>query len=146
MIGNGKWFVLLLVAGFACNPVLLSAEMTKAEQAEEAEAAEEERKLDEAGKLPEDGYEFMEAGKLFLSNAVMDPARPSVLGVFRSGKRAYQVKVAEESLRKELTKFNGKYVTLGGKIRNKGKYLIVQEVMSQAGGLAPATNSSPARM
>jgi len=146
MIGKGKWFVLLLMVGFVSSPLLLSAEKTKAELAEEAEAAEEERKLDEAGKLPEDGYEFMEAGKLFLSNAVMDPARPSVLGVFRSGKRAYQVKVAEESLRKELTKFNGKFVTLGGKIRNDGKYLIVQEVLSRAGGLAPSSNSSPARM
>ena len=73
-------------------------------------------------------------------------SKPRMLGVFRSGKRAYQVKVAEESLRKELTKFNGKFVTLGGKIRNNGKYLIVQEILSRAGGLAPSSNSSPARM
>ena len=76
----------------------------------------------------------------------MDVERPSVLGIFRSGKGIYQVKVAEESLRKELNKFNGKMVTLGGKVRNKGKYLIVQEVLTQPGRLAPASNTSPARM
>jgi hypothetical protein len=141
-----SWNFLLAGTVLVCGMTAWSAEKTKVEQAEEAEAAEEDRKLQEAGRIPEDGYEFMEGGKLHLAAGVMDPARPSVLGIFRSNKRTYQVKVAEESLRPQLAKFNGKMVTLGGKIRNGGKYLIVQEVLSRPGRLAPASNTSPLRM
>lgn len=143
---KGPWQALAFAAVFACSVVVWAAEKTEAERAEDAEAAEEERKLEEAGRIPNDGYEFSGGGRLLLSNGVMDPERPGVLGVFRTKARVYLVKVDEEALRGKLAKFNGKMVTLGGKIRNGGKYLVVQEVLSQPGGLAPAANTSPARM
>jgi len=124
-----------------------AVERTETERAEEAVAAEEERKLEEKGLIPDGGYEFEQEGKLTLATWTMDEQRPSILGIFTSRGRTYQVKVAREPLRKALARFNGKQVTLGGKVRNEGKYLIVQEVLSQVVPVGPGKNRGvPARM
>jgi len=124
-----------------------AGEPTEKESAEDAEAAEEERKLEAAGLIPDGGYEFEQEGRLALANYVMDKERPSVVGVFNSRGRTYQLKLEKESLRKELAKFNGKKVTLGGKVRNKGKYLIVQEVLSENVTAGPGERRrTPGRM
>jgi hypothetical protein len=137
--------ILFLALVVTCQAV--SAEKTKAEQAEEAEAAAEERALEKQGRLPEDGYEFTAPGRLALATHTMDEDRPSVVGIFTAYGKTYQLKLAEASLRKKLEKFNGKTVTLGGKIRNTGKYLIVQAVLTQPGRFRPVSGrSSPGRM
>lgn len=126
---------------------LVSAEKTVAEQAEDEEAAAEERQLEKQGKLPEDGHEFTASGKLVLATQVMDQERPGVLGLFTACGRSYQVKLAEETLREKLNTFNGKTVTLAGKIRNQGKYLIVQAVLTQTGSFqATSARSGRGRM
>jgi len=127
------WRYSLLISLLVLCLPLMGAEKTELEMAEDAEAAEEERILEQLGRLPDDGHEFTAAGRLVLAAQAMDENRPSVLGIFTAYKRTYQVKLEDESLRKKLAKFNGKTVTLAGKIRNKGKYLIVQAVLTQPG-------------
>ena len=145
MMPRLRWLLILLPF---CVVSVCSAEKTKAELAEDAEAAEEERLLEKQDLLPEDGYEFEQVGKLLLHPRTVDETRPSVVGVFLSRGRTYQVKTDGPSVLKRLNRFNGKVVRLGGKVRNSGKYLIVQDVLSQPGKGAhtPASNSSPIRM
>lgn len=145
MMRRLRWLLILIPL---CAASMWGAEKTKAELAEDAEAAEEERWLEKRDLLPEDGYEFEQVGKLLLNPRTVDETRPSVVGVFLSRGRTYQVKTDGASVLKRLGKFNGKVVRLGGKVRNSGKYLIVQDVLSQPGkGIpTPSSNSSPARM
>jgi len=137
----------LLLPLFLAGNVAVSAEPTRTETAEAAEAAEEERKLEEQGLIPDGGYEFEQEGRLTLASHTMDEDRPSIVGIFTSRGRTYQVKLAKENLRKELAKFNSKNVTLGGKVRNRGKYLIVQEVLTENVTAGPGERRrTPGRM
>jgi len=61
--------------------------------------------------------------------------------------RTYRVKLENPALGKELASYNGKVVTLGGKIRNQGRYFIVAEILTQAGNFTPAqSNTAPGRL
>jgi len=100
--------------------------------AEEEEAAEEEERLQAQGKIPDEGHETVLQGKYLVTQ--QDKSRPDIPGVFLAGGRAYKVKLQANHLLTKLAPFNGKRVTLGGKIRNQGKYFIVGEVLTQPGG------------
>jgi hypothetical protein len=116
--------------------------------AEAEQAAKEEEILRAQGKIPETGYETALQGK-YLMTAQQEGQRTDVPGVFVTQGRTYQVKLVEASLRDKLTPFNGKPVTLGGKIRNQGKYFIVEDVLTQSadGAYAPAqSHTAPGRL
>jgi hypothetical protein len=130
--------ILLSAFSAICVPALSAeeaetAEKTKTELVEEAEAAEEERILRKQGRILDMEYELVVPGRLVLTAQAMDEDRPSVLGYFKTSKQAYLVKLGDESLREKLALFNQKTVTLAGKVRNNGKYLIVQAVLTQTG-------------
>jgi len=101
---------------------------------EREEAAREEAKLKAEGKLPEIGHETILRGK-YLSTPNREDKRSDIPGVFLVEGRAYKVKLQANDLLEKLKPFNGKHVTLGGKIRNRGQYFIVEEVLTQPGGL-----------
>jgi hypothetical protein len=52
---------------------------------------------------------------------------------------SYLLKLASKDLAKRLERYNNKNVTLTGKLRNKGKYLIVQNISDAAGGSSERT-------
>ncbi len=56
----------------------------------------------------------------------------SVFGTLTTDKTTYFVKLNSEKLLEALTPYDGKKCTLTGKLRNEGKYLLVQKVV-QAG-------------
>jgi hypothetical protein len=114
--------------------------------AEQEEADREEELLRAQGKTPDQGQETVLQGK-YLATAPQEN-RTDIPGVFLASGKTYQVKLAAENLRNKLVPFNGKQVTLGGKIRNRGKYFIVEEVLTQPNGaFVPAqAHTSPGRL
>lgn len=119
--------VVLLFATSGCISTLSAAEKKKDPvlEAEEKEAAEEDAEA--VGKDTQSGYEFTARGKLALSN-MDDTQKPLVIGLFAADGRVYSVKVERDELRAQLRAYDGKSVGLAGKIRNKGKYFVVQEI------------------
>lgn len=101
------------------------------EEIEAKEAAEEEKLLE--GKRPETGHEFSARGRLRLALVEEGQTPPAILGIFTADGKSYQVKIANEALRAQLLPFDNKDIALGGKVRNKGKYLIVEEVIIGSG-------------
>jgi hypothetical protein len=114
-------------------PLVWGAEKKKDPQveAEEKQAAEEDSAA--VGKDTLTGYEFNSRGKLYI-NEVPDGQKPLVLGTFVADGKIYQIKVEREELRAQLAPYHNKEVGLAGKIRNGGKYLVVQNIM---GGVPP---------
>ena len=97
-------------------------------EAEEKEAREEDEAV--AGKDIAGGHEFTARGKFVLNDT--DVENPVVVGAFVAEGKIYQVKVEREDLRPRLALFNNKEVGLTGKLRNKGKYLVVQDITTDA--------------
>ena len=125
------WMVWMSVLFLAAS-VLQSGEPKKSpeEIAEEKQADEEERQLE--GKRPETGHEYTARGRLQL--VPMDEGKtPKVLGTFTADGKTYMLKIASEELRAQLQPFDNKDVALAGKIRNNGKYLIVEDIVAGSG-------------
>lgn len=142
---SGKYLVPVLSAFMAF--ALFSAE-GETEPTEDEAAAKEEEQLRAQGKIPETGYETTLQGK-YHAVAQQEGQRTDIPGVFLTQGKTYQVKLMHAALREKLTPFNGKQVTLAGKIRNSGKYFIVEEVLTQTadGAYAPAqAHTAPGRL
>lgn len=142
-----SFWLLVPVLCVALVPPSWSADEAKDPRVAEAEeAAKEEAALQAQGKIPDGGHETVLRGK-YLQTAPQE-GRDDIPGVFVVAGKAYQVKLALEGLRKQLAPFNGKQVTLGGKIRNRNKYFIVEEVLTQPGGaFTPAqAHTAPGRL
>jgi len=140
----------MVLAVFGCLgtlPLLRAEEKADSLVLEREEAAREEAKLEAEGKLPEMGHEEVLRGKYLLTPNREDK-RTDIPGVFLVGGRVYKVKLQAEGLRKKLAPFSGKHVTLGGKIRNRSTYFIVEEVLTQPGGsFVPAqAHTAPGRL
>jgi hypothetical protein len=130
------WFLsLAAMLGFAVTS--FAAEKGKKkdpqQEAEEKEAAEE-----DAAAVGRDlpggpgAFEFNARGKLDLYQHP-DDQKPIVIGIFTADGKAYEVKAGNEELLTKLQQYNGKLVSLAGKLRNKGKYLVVQSIVEGAG-------------
>lgn len=128
--------------------------------AEAQQAALEEKELQAQGKVPDRGYESTSRGTFLFVNGGID-GREDLVGQFQVAGYAYafQVKVmdrmgADAEVVRKLVSFDGRAVTLGGKIRNKsptcaqGQYFIVGEVLSQPNGAFVPTqsNTAPGRL
>jgi hypothetical protein len=132
---NTVW-VLSLVALFGFALPLLAAEKGKKkdpqQEAEEKEAAEE-----DAAAVGRDlpggpgASEFSARGKLDLYQ-VQEGQKPIVIGVFSADGKNYEVKSSDDLIAK-LQQHNGKLVSLAGKLRNNGKYFVVQSIIEGAG-------------
>jgi hypothetical protein len=110
-----------LLATLACPPA--SAMTPEQQKKEEEEAA---REDDAARNKITDA--FTKEASLRGRVALYVEPQDGILGVFTTADRAYFLKAENEKLASDLKKFEGKEVTLGGKIRNQGKYFIVQEI------------------
>jgi chromosome segregation ATPase len=97
----------------------------KAREAEIKEAAAEDEA--EKKKNSEAAAAFFE-GRLTLYTPDMERASPDAVGEFESNGKKYIVKLGSPDVMKELMSLEGKQGTVNGKIRNKGKYLIVMSV------------------
>jgi len=102
---------------------LLVAEEKEAQAEDEAEA-----------KLDLDSIQRRFEGKVALYPEP-DAANPSVVGTFSVGAQVYLLKIQEPQRITKLKPFDGKSVTLVGKMRNSGKYFICSDVIE--GGAAP---------
>lgn len=137
-----------LVVVLGCMLPLWSAEKADDPRvAEQEEADREEELLREQGKIPDQGPETVLQGKYVITSS-QEGGRTDIPGVFVVNGRAYQVKLGAEALRDQLAKFNGRMVTLSGKIRNQSKYFIVEEVLTQPeGSFVPAqAHTAPGRL
>lgn len=123
---------LLLVLPLAFSAAVFAADDDKQspEQVAEAKEAEEEDKA-AIGKDFAGGYEFIGRGK-FRMYAEGESENKEVVGLFACDGKMYLVKVENEQLKKDLAPHSGKDVGLTGKLRNKGKYLIVQTISAGA--------------
>jgi hypothetical protein len=125
--GMSRWLPFcLLLAAFAL-PIACAEDDVEALEAEEAAREDQEAAAKQTGDnlgMPE----AVMAGKFF-----MEPAKegesPKVLGRFVASGSTYLVKIAHEELRKPLAKYDGKEVRFQGKIRNKGKYFVVEQII-----------------
>lgn len=124
------WPVLMILLGtFAMQSHAADAAKDEALAAEAKEAEEEDTA--NIGKDFAGGYELIARGKFKLYGEG-ESDNPQVIGLFSADGKIYQVKLENEGLKKELTPLNGKDVGLAGKLRNKGKYLVVQMLMNSA--------------
>ncbi|MCY3021072.1 MAG: hypothetical protein NTW87_18820 [Planctomycetota bacterium] len=142
------WTLSLLVlalittlAGLAPAYGAQTAQEKQKEREDEAKEAAredaEDQALDLAQKIRTRQLEFH---GLFLLQA--DKENSAVVGTFvgderdKQPNRTYLVKVEKEDLAKTLARYDGKKIALQGKLRNKGKYLLVAAVIEPAPGPA----------
>jgi hypothetical protein len=146
--GRAYCFGVLSAVLLAAFPLLGAEGEEDPATAEAEQATKEEALLRAQGKIPETGYETTLQGK-YLATTPSEGQRADIPGVFVAQGRTYQVKLQDNALREKLAPFNGKAVTLGGKIRNQGKYFIVEDVLTQAadGAYSPAqSHTAPGRL
>jgi hypothetical protein len=87
---------------------------------------------------------FDARGKLKLY-PVEDPAKlPEIVGELAAPGRTYLIKLASDAVHAELKPWNGREVTLMGKLRCEGKYFIVRGI--SGGGAPPKPKTNPRRM
>jgi hypothetical protein len=112
------------LAGEKKKDPVAEAEATEAAAEEEAES-----KMD-----PEKLRRLFE-GKLVLFPVEEGGEAKVIIGQLAGKNFNYLLKVETEAVRNQLKEFNNKEVSVIGKVRNQGKYLIVSSVMR--GGAAP---------
>jgi len=130
-MGKRVFWVLAICAASVIGAGAFAAEKKKKDpkiEAEENEAHEEDEAM--IGKDIVGGHEFTARGKFVLNDT--DVEKPVVVGAFIAEGKMYQVKIEREELRARLIPFNNKEVGLTGKLRNKGKYLVVQDITTDA--------------
>ena len=122
------------------NTTLHAAEkQTPEEKAEAKEAADEDDRAAKIDGEVSDPLKYLVVkGTLTLDESAKGP----VLGTISGKDGTYQIKLENEAVRELLFKHNNKAVTLGGKLRNKGKYLLVRDVIQ---GVQPAVSLSDPR-
>jgi hypothetical protein len=97
----------------------------EAKRAAEEEAAEKSLNGEDSRKTP------ILYGKVSMTPP--DPDKKDVVGTFTVGAQQYLLKLEKEDLRAAVAKYDGKEVSLQGKIRNDGKYFIVMSIFGGAG-------------
>lgn len=97
----------------------------KAKEAEIKEAAAEEEI--ERKRNAETAVTLFE-GRLTLYTPDKERSSPDIVGEFESNGKKYIVKLGAPDLMKDLVALDGKQGTINGKLRNKGKYLVVVSV------------------
>jgi len=124
------WLALMLM-GTLTAPLFAE----EAKEKEEALAAEDKEAEEEdtanIGKDFVGGYELIARGKFKLYGEG-ESENPKVIGLFSADGKIYQCKIENEGLKKDLAPQNGKEVGLAGKLRNKGKYFVIQMLMNSA--------------
>jgi len=97
------------------------------EAAEAAAEEEAEKKLDEM----DSKRSVTLTGRFSRDALAPEDTPPGVVGVFSATDgNLYLVKLADQGMLKLLCSYDKKDVTLAGKLRNKGKYLIVETVIA----------------
>ena len=129
-MGKRAFWILAVCAASVIGAGAFAAEKKKDPkiEAEENEAREEDEAV--IGKDIVGGHEFTARGKFVLNDT--DVEKPVVVGAFIAEGKMYQVKIEREELRARLIPFHNKEVGLTGKLRNKGKYLVVQDITTDA--------------
>lgn len=128
---HSNYCLSLLLLGTLAVPLFAedAKEKDEALAAEDKEAEEEDTAS--IGKDFVGGYELIARGKFKLYGEG-ESENPKVVGLFAADGKVYQCKVENEDLKKDLAAFNGKEVGLAGKLRNKGKYYVIQMIMNSA--------------
>ena len=93
--------------------------------AEEKEAQAEE---DAEQTLDPDSIKRLFQGKFTVYKSEEAEMAPDVIGAFTADNHIYLVKASAPGVTQKLLLNDGKQTTLVGKVRNQGKYIIVQEV------------------
>ena len=119
----------MLAIAFMISGAVLTAETQDEKEAKEAAA--EEDAFNKAGEVEQMAAQKSMTGKFVLTPPTDDDPNPKVVGTFSLGVgQSYLVKVEHQVVLKKLAGYDNKKVTVRGKIRNQGKYLIVSEIMS----------------
>jgi hypothetical protein len=118
-------------------PGRIVAEQSEEQTEQEKEAAREAEENAAKAAKPNDSYasESTVKGKVII---FPQPQEEEVPGAFNVGSKIYLLKVREEALKKEIIALNGKTVALAGKVRNDGKYFVVEGI--------PKAEPKPPRM
>jgi hypothetical protein len=124
-----------LVSALLCANFTASAQDAKTKKELSAEEKEAQAEEEAESKLNQDLVQIRFEGKLMLYGEP-DQSNPVIVGTFTSSGRVYLLKVAEPPQVARLKEYNGKTVTLIGKIRNSGKYFVFRDIIE--GGAAPA--------
>jgi hypothetical protein len=133
------------IAALACLSILclgllpgrIVAAQSEEQTAQEKEAAKEAEEDAARAAKPKDSYtsESTVKGKVII---FPQPQEEEVPGAFNVGSKIYLLKVREATLMKEIIALNGKTVALAGKVRNDGKYFVVEGI--------PKSEPKPPRM
>lgn len=111
-----------------------AAEKSKAKPNPEKEAEEKQYQLEEeTDKQLGDSVKSQFDGKVLLYPIDREQPLPEVIGTFTSEGRIYLLKMSDARLLATLAPFQGKDVTLNGKIRVNKKYFIATEVVLSDG-------------
>ena len=131
-------------AVFVLMTILLmaGAQRSRAEEASPADEAKEAAAEDEEEKSLSEADQILAIksvrGKLTLNSSDGGEDGADAIGMLtEDGGKIYLLKLEKMELLKTLRTFNGKTVALQGKLRNKGKYLVVSAVTEPGGGAAP---------
>jgi hypothetical protein len=118
-----------------CCAGALRAEDTQLDKEAKA-AAEEDAKEQAAGEQEQIAAQKIVGGLLALGDQGSE--NPDVVGsLATTATKLYLLKLADPTLMKKLVGYNGKQVSLMGKLRNQEKYLIVSAIAEATGSAAP---------
>ena len=132
-----RWpIALLLVFALTC-PALWA--LSKEQRATEAEQAALEDEAAEKKRGEDGGPETVLVGKFF-RQVQQEVQNPEVFGAYLSGGHAYLLKVENPTAKSYLLKNERKVVKLAGRIRNEGKYFIVEKVIAPVPLAPPIRN------
>jgi len=126
---------LLLPAALLAGSGVFAAEKSRKETPQEVEAREAAEEEEAEQSLDSEALKKLFEGKVSLYSADQSGERPDVVGMFRTESATYLLKVQSPDLLAMLKQYDGKQATLNGKIRNKGKFLIVVSITQS--GAAP---------
>ncbi len=116
-----------------CAGALLCApSFVRAEDATPSEADEAANEEKEAAALPGEIQSPLK-GIVFKGTYTAQSADDvgTIIGTFKTSDHLYLVKTESDEVKKSLAAFNGKAIDVFGKLRNKGKYLVILSVTSE---------------
>ena len=131
---------LAFLGGLSFHGIIRAEEkQTAQEKAEAKEAADEDERESKMDGEARDPLKYLVVkGTMALDESAKGP----VIGTISGKDGTYQIKLTNESIRAQMFKYNNKIVTLGGKLRNNGKYILVKEIIL---GQQPAVSLSDPR-
>jgi len=116
---------MLLLAVLVCTPAALAASADKKAEAERQQEAREDAAAEgKRGELP---FEAQVRGTIRLQVPESEKNSGAV-GIFETPQATYLLKLGRPELQKLIEAHDGKQVLLDGRIRNDGKYFIVENV------------------